>query len=119
MAETLALVDQNVIDQLAEDVGAETLPVLIASLKREIAGAQAALPGNLAAGDKEQLEISAHALKSAARSFGAMQLGEACLALEEAARDGAGEETLHALMDKFLARAEETLAAFEVMFGAL
>ncbi|MCJ9428217.1 Hpt domain-containing protein [Kordiimonas marina] len=119
MAETLAIVDQRVLDQLAEDVGAETLPVLIASLKREIAGAQAALPEHLAAGDMEQLEIGSHALKSAARSFGAMRLGEACLALEEAARDGAGEEALHGLMDKFLAQAEETLAAFELMFGAL
>lgn len=111
MGGQMPLLDQPVLDRLTADVGQESAAFLISSLKQEIEKTGSALAKFASEGDLEQLEIQAHALKSAARSFGAMKLGEACYALEEAARDERAAE-IGALMSRFRIISEETLEAF-------
>lgn len=111
MGGQMPLLDQPVLDRLTADVGQESAEFLVSSLKQEIEKTGSALAQCASEGDLEQLEIQAHALKSAARSFGALRLGEACFALEEAARaDRAGE--IDGLMVRFRSVSAATLEAF-------
>tara|TARA_R110002096_G_scaffold328994_3_gene522964 strand:+ start:749 stop:1096 length:348 start_codon:yes stop_codon:yes gene_type:complete len=86
VTEKMPLLDRKALDRLVLDVGLETTQMLLASLKTEIESSGRKLSEYFAVRDRRLLENQAHALKSAARSFGALQLGESCLALEEAAR---------------------------------
>ncbi|WP_417462302.1 Hpt domain-containing protein [Kordiimonas sp.] len=112
MGGQMPLLDQPVLDRLTADVGQESAAFLVSSLKQEIAKTGTALARFASEGDLEQLEIQAHALKSAARSFGAMRLGEACLALEEAARAERAAE-IDGLIRRFRSISRETLDAFD------
>ncbi|TNE67081.1 MAG: Hpt domain-containing protein [Alphaproteobacteria bacterium] len=107
------LVDRPVLNRLTADVGKESAAFLLSSLRREIESSGAALREHLDAGELDQLEIKAHALKSAARSFGAMRLGEICLALEDAARTEREVPEIERLLAKFYAVSTETLLAFD------
>lgn len=107
------LLDTNVLDRLKADVGDESATFLINSLKTEIASNAEALEKFLAENDLEQLEIQAHALKSAARSFGALRLGEACYTLETGAKSGATHEVLEGNMTQFKDICAQTLEAFD------
>lgn len=111
MGGQLPLVDKPVLDRLAAEVGEESASFLLNSLMQEIRDSGSELVQHASVGDLNQLEIQAHALKSAARSFGAMRLGEACQALEFAAKGDASAE-LARLLDQFRAISEETLEAF-------
>lgn len=100
VAMTKPLLDTSVIDRLSLDVGADTTKMLLESLKNEIEQSGQKIMDHLSNKDCRLLEIQAHALKSAARSFGALQLGESCLALEEAAR-ASDFQTLERLIKDF------------------
>ena len=105
------LLDKPVLDRLAAEVGEESAAFLLDSLKKEIRNSGCELLQHASSGDLEQLEIQAHALKSAARSFGAMRLGEACQAIEFAAK-GNGVPEIDGLLNQFQLVSEETLEAF-------
>ena len=107
----MPLLDQPILDRLTADVGEESAIFLINSLKQEIVRTGKALAEHASKGDLEQVEIQAHALKSAARSFGALRLGEACLAIEEAARASRTPE-VSGLMKQFRSVSADTIAAF-------
>jgi HPt (histidine-containing phosphotransfer) domain-containing protein len=105
-------VDKPVLDKLAAEVGKESAAFLLDSLVKEIKTSGCELSEHASSRNYEQLEVQAHALKSAARSFGAMQLGEACQALEHAAK-AESEPEISGLLTRFRAVSEETLAAFD------
>ncbi|WP_262692860.1 Hpt domain-containing protein [Kordiimonas aestuarii] len=111
MGGQMPLLDQPTLDKLTADVGEESAAFLIGSLKQEIERTGSALAEHALKGELEQVEIQAHALKSAARSFGAMRLGETCLAIEEAARAARAPE-MEGLISRFRLISAETIAAF-------
>lgn len=113
MGAHLPLLERPILAKLEVDVGAESAAFLIQSLKDEIRTGQSVLVQYAADDDMHQLETQAHALKSAARSFGALRLGAACMAIEEQARSATGKQVLGALLDEFGEVSAATLAAFE------
>lgn len=82
--------DPATLDQLAEDVGAEALPALLASFRDEIDRQMNAAAEAVAARDCNTLERAAHSLKSTAGTFGGLDLQSAMLRLEMSARAAAG-----------------------------
>lgn len=82
----LPIFDRSAWDQLSSDVGPDSVVILLASLKNEIRMGEAAMQDYLQASDMALLENQAHALKSAARTFGALRLGELCFAIEKYAK---------------------------------
>jgi CheY-like chemotaxis protein len=83
-----ALLDPAVLESLAEGVGAEALPPLLETFRREIRGWVDALPDELAGGRLDVVERYAHNIKSCAGSVGAHALAGAAEVLERAARAG-------------------------------
>ena len=87
MAEdTFAVLEEAILQNLSSEIGADMLPSLLDSLLQELAQAQIALQKSYDGQDFEQFEIKAHSIKSAARSFGALELGEAAYILEQQGR---------------------------------
>lgn len=106
-----ALLDKAVIEMRRGEVG-DVLPRLLDALRGEIASRMTTLRPAFEAGDPHTVEVQAHALKSAARSFGAMQLGELCAQMELAAKTGRpalGPDDF----DRLEASAADTLKALE------
>lgn len=93
------------IDEIRHVGGDELVRELAATFLRFAAAHVPRLHEAAEAGDLETGAIIAHTLKSSARQFGAVALGDACASAELAARggDAAG----------FLGRAEEAAGAFE------
>ncbi|RMF13019.1 MAG: PAS domain S-box protein [Alphaproteobacteria bacterium] len=77
-----------VLENLREDIGEVALERLIERFLGEAQERREAIGASLADRDLEAVEISAHALKSAARTLGAMGIGDAAEALETSARSG-------------------------------
>lgn len=111
MGGQIPLVDKPVLDKLAMEVGEESAAYLLDSLKNEIRQSGCELSQHATSGNLEQLEVQAHALKSAVRSFGALRLGEACQEIEAAAKAERAPD-MDGLIAKFQAVSEETLEAF-------
>lgn len=111
MGGQMPLVDKPVLDKLAMEVGEESAAFLLDSLKKEIKQSGCELSQHATSGNLEQLEVQAHALKSAARSFGALRLGEACQEIEHAAKAERAPD-MDGLIAKFRTVSEETLKAF-------
>lgn len=105
------LVDKPVLDKLAAEVGAESAAYLLDSLKDEIISSGSKLTVHASSGDFDLLEVQAHALKSAVRSFGALRLGDACQAIEHAAKTESTPQ-LDGLLKDFQTISAETLEAF-------
>lgn len=95
------LKDETVIDRLRLDVGEEVLPMLQQAFKGEIETSADTLEKSLAASDLALFETTAHALKSAAASFGAIQLSDICRELEMSAKAKASKEQLTPLLENF------------------
>lgn len=108
----LLLLDQSVVDQLRDDVGEDALEMLMTAFRKEISSAAELLRGAFEADDLDQLEIRAHALKSAAATFGAARLSGACLAVETAAREGLDHSTLETHLDTLILAIAATMSAF-------
>lgn len=109
------MLDKDVLDRLREDVGSEPASFLIDSLKTEIASGAEALEEFFQKNDLKQLEIQAHALKSAARSFGAMQLGEVCFTIEMGVKKGITRAELGTYLADFKTICKETLEAYNAL----
>lgn len=107
----MPILDKPVLDRLTADVGEESAAFLTSSLKNEITRTRDALEDLAAKGELEQVEIQAHALKSAARSFGAMRLGETCYAIEQAAKASQQIE-VDGLLVELKSVSAETITAF-------
>lgn len=106
------LKDETVIDRLKLDVGEDVLPLLEQAFKGEIETSTHTLQKSLAQSDLALFETTAHALKSAAASFGAMQLSDICREMEFAAKDSKPIGHLEELLKNFGAIAAKTNQAF-------
>ena len=106
------LKDDAVVQQLSQDVGEDVFPVLKQAFKEEVEGCTTTLRKTLAEVDLALFETTAHALKSAAASVGAMRLSDICRELEAASRDNASQDTLKNLLDDYLRVVEQTNQAF-------
>lgn len=111
--DTLPLFEKAATDKLQIEVGHEAATRLISSLISELQDGIAALYGFMTARDLHMLETKAHALKSAARSFGAMKLGDLCRQMEMAAKDGALTDDLQRLYQQLQACTGETILMIE------
>jgi len=114
MVGELPLLDQDVLDRLKSDVGPESAAILLTSLKAEILNGQAKLAVYVSTGDMHMLETQSHALKSAARSFGAMQLGGICRQLELSAKEKAAIALQQGLLSQFNDISRKTLDVLKV-----
>lgn len=106
------LKDDKVIERLKLDVGEDVLPVLMQAFKGEIASSTDTLNKSLARSDFALFETTAHALKSAAASFGALRLSDICREMEMAAKGGSPGDLLEGLLETFRSVAEQTNETF-------
>jgi HPt (histidine-containing phosphotransfer) domain-containing protein len=82
-------IDRDVLAQLdfGEPPG-EVLELLVATFLRHAPTTAEALADAGRRGDVAAAELAAHSLKSSARQFGALRLGDLCEAIERAAHGG-------------------------------
>lgn len=107
------ILDPAVIGQLRIDVGAEAMPSLLAALRREFSSSLVTIRSSFEAGDFALLETTAHALKSSSASFGAARLSDACLKLEEAARERMARDDAKPLISAM----EQAMVEVSPLFG--
>jgi len=109
----LPVLDKQILSALTDDVGQATAALLIESLKVEIDTAEKKLHEFADSVDLDLLENLAHGLKSAARSFGALRLGDICALLEENARAEADMALIESQLVLFKDVAAETIGALK------
>ena len=85
MNEARHMINLDIVAEMRRDVGVEAYGILVAALREEIENGQSTLRRHYDDGNWRRLEVDAHALKSACRSFGADQLANSCMAIEKAA----------------------------------
>ncbi|WP_308910764.1 Hpt domain-containing protein [Pseudokordiimonas caeni] len=101
--------DPDPFERIKADVGEETARVLMASFRAEVEDALEALFAHHDGGNWALLDVESHALKSTARTFGALALGEAAEQVEKEAESGAvSEEAMAALREAIIATLEAT-----------
>jgi DNA-binding NarL/FixJ family response regulator len=96
-----AATDRGAIQQLEEQLGREGFARLLATFLERAPGRLAELRTAADAGDAARVREHAHSLKGAARSFGAAEVGELALRLEQESAAGS------------LTRAHDLIAALE------
>lgn len=79
------MIDEEEIDRLIADVGLEDFKMLLDVFLNEYSSKLESLSHNLDTTNHERLELDSHTLKSLARTFGAVELGDSCAKLELAA----------------------------------
>ncbi len=82
----MAMIDENEIDRLVADIGLDDFKMLLDAFLKEYNSKIKSLKSNLNTTNHDLLELDSHTLKSLARTFGAIELGEACSQLEQAAK---------------------------------
>lgn len=112
MNNELPLRDADTLAQLTHDVGEEAMPVLMAAFGKELSSSAGVIHDSFQCGDLALLETTAHALKSATASFGALHLSEVCKAIEFAARDGVDQSLLSPLLQQMDGLISETRKAY-------
>ena len=81
-------VDREAITELLDIVGPEQMEVLLAAFLEEVDADEKAIARAVAAGDADAARVTAHTLKGAAATLGALRLAEVAAGIESAARDG-------------------------------
>jgi HPt (histidine-containing phosphotransfer) domain-containing protein len=92
-------IDVAVFRELEETAGREFVGELLDAFDAEAPGMLADLRDAAAAGDAERFRRAAHSLKSNARTFGAIQLGDQARALELGGIDPDGGRTMAAIYE--------------------
>lgn len=82
----MVMIDENEIDHLIADIGLDDFKMLLDAFFSEYIHKIDSLDRNSKSADHELLELDSHTLKSLARTFGAVELGDACAKLEQAAK---------------------------------
>ncbi len=100
MTSELPLRDPETLEQLVSDVGAETMPILMSAFGKELSSSAEVIHDSFERRDLALLETTAHALKSATASFGALRLSDVCKTIEFAARDGSDPDCLQPLLEQ-------------------
>ncbi|MDH5205708.1 MAG: Hpt domain-containing protein, partial [Hylemonella sp.] len=108
--QALPLWDPAVLPSLVGDAPAMHQRLLKKFLLN-VAQRKTAIEAAMTEGQVQEVSAQAHALKSAARSIGAMRLGELCFSLEEAGRHGNNKscEDLVREFDTLYAQSEEII----------
>lgn len=114
MAESILIMDDAVLAQLRADVGDDAMPMLFDAFGREITKSIATIRTACDAGNLALVETTAHALKSAAASFGALQLRDVCRSIEFGVRENCGPDDLVAMLEKLDGVAGQTRTAFRL-----
>lgn len=112
------MLDEAVLRQLAEDLGADGVRTLVPKFIAETRTRCARLETHIAAGDTASAYRDAHSLKSAARTYGAAALGDAAAALEEAIGTG-DNAVIPTRFAAVAAAAADELPALETWLGRL
>jgi len=82
-------IDREVLARLDfGDPPGEVLALLVGTFLEHAPTNVTTMVEGVAAGDVEAVTLAAHSLKSSARQFGAMHLGDLCEAIESAGRAG-------------------------------
>ncbi len=89
-------IDEAVLSRLADELGVEVLPRLVASFVEHSGGRFDRIDEAVAATDLETLAEETHALKSGAATFGAMRLSTLASDTEKASRQGDADAALAA-----------------------
>lgn len=112
MSKELPLRDPGALTQLQADVGEDAIPMLMTAFVKELSTSSSSIHTSFADNNLDLLETTAHALKSAAASFGAMALSDVCRSIEMAARGRDDKPVIAALLDTFDAVMEQTLGVY-------
>ena len=107
--EDLPLCNFNTLQALEAEVGSDVLPTLISSLCEEIEASLSNFKTYLNKNAWQSLEIEAHALKSAALSFGAERLSQICRKIELSAKNKTGFQDIEILINDFEHHAKDLL----------
>lgn len=114
MTQGMPIKDDAVLAQLARDVGEDALPMLMQALAKELIQSAETIHRSLVSADCALLETTAHALKSATASFGALRLSDVCKSIEFAARDGSAADDLASLVVQMDGVIVETRKAYDL-----
>ncbi len=108
-------VDRKVLQQLAEDIGPDMLPVVIAVFIEEVGEQLSQLRPLYEQGEWEALARVAHSMKSSCGSYGAMPSYQQVIALEMACKqaDVAEAERQLQLLEASLPRVLAFLADYQ------
>ncbi len=108
-------IDRRAIDRLVNVIGGDPddLLELLDDFERTTPGLVSAMRAGAIAGDRDQMRIPAHSLKSNSRDFGALKLARLCEALEQACKQGDPADALGDVdaIDGELTEARAALAA--------
>jgi HPt (histidine-containing phosphotransfer) domain-containing protein len=103
-----AATDRGAIQQLQEQLGTDGFAQLLETFLERAPGRLTELRAAAEAGDAAAVREHAHSLKGAARSFGAAEIGELALLLEQQSAAGsvAGAQNLIAALETSLGRTQ-------------
>jgi len=117
MSETAATLDRSVLDRLGDELGEPAVLARLVGLYLDRLGPRRdALLEAVAAGDAAELRASAHSLKSASATFGAMRVAELATQLE-ALGDAGDVPAARPLADELSAEADRAHAALSAAVG--
>ncbi|PJG59757.1 Hpt domain-containing protein [Aeromonas cavernicola] len=91
-------VDRKVLQQLAEDIGQEMMPVIIAVFIEEVGEQLSQLRPLYEQGEWDALARVAHSMKSSCGSYGAMPSYQQLMGLEAASKQENATEALNQLL---------------------
>ncbi len=83
-----ATLDGGVLDRMVEDLGIETVSVLVDALIEEMLARAQRMAVAAAAGDKQAVQREAHAMKSSTAAYGAATISGTSALIEAGCRDG-------------------------------
>ena len=110
------LVDEQSLQQLAEDTSPELLPKMVAVFVRELQSRALAIDRGLKDGDENKLKAEAHALKSSAATYGATAVRAQALLMEEGFENNDEDRTITAAR-KLLDLVEPTARSMKSRFN--
>jgi HPt (histidine-containing phosphotransfer) domain-containing protein len=105
-------IDREVLARLDfGDPPGEVLAMLVGTFLEHAPANLAAMVDGAGRGDADAVRLASHSLKSSARQFGAMRLGDLCEAIEHAAAEGRVDAGEVAAAAREFERAHAALAA--------
>jgi HPt (histidine-containing phosphotransfer) domain-containing protein len=111
MCEELVLVDNAELRNLAEDMGPELMPAILAQFVDEILGRRLEAEAAAKAGAHEAFRKAVHAVSGSASTIGARRLANLAQSLERECIEGAGDQAIKQieLFSKLLTETTEAL----------
>ncbi len=108
--------DDNALERLARDAGKEMLPMLVAVFCKEARG-KAQILSEMTCHQYSEIEALAHSMKSSSATYGALGMNLACVAVENACRQG-DLAALTLLKPELVQLTRATIASLEIKYPA-